>query len=123
MSASHKPPALQRFFLPGLALLLLFWGANLLLTRWSAGNADPEEAARAEFRAKTLAELRADNAKKLDEYAWVNRTNGSVQIPICEAIRLVLPGLNASRPHAAYPIATPPAQPPVPPVPSPAPAL
>ncbi|MEI6279124.1 MAG: hypothetical protein WCQ16_07050 [Verrucomicrobiae bacterium] len=108
---TRKPRSLRSFFLPGMVLLLLFWGANILLTRWTGGNADPEEAARAEFRIRTLAELRASNARKLDEYAWVNRTNGSVQIPIQQAMELILPQLNSSHPRPAYPVATPVATP------------
>lgn len=94
------------FFALAMVLLLLFWGATVWLTRWQGGDAEPEEAARAEFRAKTLAELRADNAKKLEAYAWVDRAKGSVQIPIAEAMKLVLPEINI-QPKAAYPVAAP----------------
>jgi len=111
MSATRKPPALWPFFLLGMVLLLLFWGVNFWLTKWTSGNAEPEEAARAVVRIKNLADLHADNARKLDDYAWVDRTNGSVQIPIKQAMQSVLPGLNASRPRPAYPIATPAATP------------
>lgn len=107
----RKPPALWAFFLLALVLLLLFLGVSLWLTQWSAGNAEPEEAARAVIRIKTLADLRADNAKNLEGYAWVDRAKGTVQIPIKQAMELILPELNASQPHAAYPIATPAAQP------------
>ncbi|MEI6491680.1 MAG: hypothetical protein WCO94_03950 [Verrucomicrobiota bacterium] len=87
-------------------LLILFWGATIWLTRWQGGDTDPEEAQRAELRIKTLAELRADDAKKLESYAWVNRSNGSVQIPIADAMKLVLAEINTQR-RAAYPAATP----------------
>jgi hypothetical protein len=102
----RKAPALWQFFALALALLLLFWGATTWLARWQGGDAAPEEAERAEFRAKTLAELRADNAKKLESYAWVDRTKGSVQIPIAEAMKIVLVEINVP-PRAAYPVATP----------------
>ena len=110
-------PGLRWFFAWAMVLLLLFGGATLWLTGWQAGNADPEEARRAEFRAKTLAELRADNAKKLNSYAWVDRANGRVQIPIAEAMKLVLADINKTRPRAAYPAATP--EPTATPAPSP----
>jgi hypothetical protein len=111
-NAHHrKPPAHWLFVFLGLALFLLFCGGTLWLTGWTAGNAEPEEAARAALRIKTLADLRADNAKKLGEYAWVDRAKGSVQIPIQRAMERVLPELNASRPHAAYPIIVPVAPP------------
>ncbi|MEI6033452.1 MAG: hypothetical protein WCS65_04105 [Verrucomicrobiae bacterium] len=105
--APSKPPARRMFFVLALALLFLFLGANAWLTGWAGGEADPEEAARAELRSKALAEVRADSAARLSRYAWVNRANGSVQIPIEQAIERVLPELNSSRPHAAYPIAQP----------------
>jgi hypothetical protein len=101
-----KAPALWLFFALAMTLLLLFWGATTWLAGWQGGEANPEEAARAEFRAKTLAELRADNAKKLESYAWVDRAKGSVQIPIAEAMKLVLAEINVP-PRAAYPVATP----------------
>jgi len=106
-----------------MVLLLLFGGATLWLTHWQGGDADPEEAQRAGLRIKTLAELRADNAKKLESYAWLDRAKGSVQIPIAEAMKLVLADINKTQPRTAYPVATPPplATPSAPP-PSPAPA-
>ncbi|MFA7344793.1 MAG: hypothetical protein WC003_10845 [Terrimicrobiaceae bacterium] len=102
-----KAPAFWSFFLLAMLLLLLFCGANLWLTRGRGGDADPEEAQRAELRSKTLAELRADDAKKLESYAWVDRAKGSVQIPIAEAMKLVVAEINKSQPRAAYPVATP----------------
>jgi hypothetical protein len=103
----RKPPALWTFFLLALVLLLLFSGVSLWLTQWSPGNAEPEEAARTVIRIKNLADLRADNAKKLEGYAWVDRAKGTVQIPIKQAMELVLPELNNTRPRAAYPVASP----------------
>lgn len=119
ITEARKPPGLWLFFLLALVLLLLFWAGSTWLTSWAAGNAEPEEAARAELRIKNLAELRADNAKKLGSYAWVDRTKGSVQIPITEAMKLVAGRINDTQPHAAYPVATPapsatPAPPPAP---------
>ena len=101
-----NPPGFRSFFASAMLLLLLFWVATIWLTRWQGGDADPEEAQRAELRIKTLAELRADDAKKLESYAWVNRSNGSVQIPIADAMKLVLAEINTQR-RAAYPAATP----------------
>ena len=104
---SSRGPALWIFFVLAMVLLVLFWGATIWLTRGQGGDADPEEAARAEFRAKTLAELRADNAKNLESYAWVDRAKGSVKIPITEAMKLVLADINNIQPRPAYPVATP----------------
>jgi hypothetical protein len=107
----RKTPFVWPFFALAMMLLLIFWGANIWLTRWQGGDADPEEAQRAEFRAKTLAELRANDAKKLGSYAWVDRAKGSVQIPITEAMELVVSEINNAKPHAAYPGTTPPPPP------------
>ena len=102
-----NPPGLRSFFAWAMLLLLLFWGATIWLTGWQGGDADPEEGQRAELRTKTLAELRADNARKLESYAWLDRAKGTVQIPIAEAMKLVLADINKARPRAAYPVATP----------------
>lgn len=102
-----KKPVLRPFFLPAFLLLLLFWGVTMWLTRWQGGETEPEEAQRAVLRAKYLAELRADNVKKLGSYAWLDRTKGSVQIPITEAMKLTVAELATIPPHAAYPVATP----------------
>lgn len=106
-SAAKRAPLFWVLF--AFVLLGLFWVATLWITRFQAGNPDPEEAARAELRSKTLAELHADDAKKLDSYAWIDRAKGTVQIPIQEAMLLVLPQLNANAPHAAYPVVAAPA--------------
>ncbi len=120
--ASRKAPAIWPFFLIGLLMLLLFWGVNKWLVGFEASDAEPEEAARAELRIKNLAELRAENATKLESYAWVDRAKGTVQIPIAEAMNLVLADLNASEPRAAYPVVAPAVAPAVAPEASPAPA-
>ncbi len=109
-TTSRKQPALWPFFLAGLVMILLFWGINKWLMDGS-GNPEPEEAARVEVRIKNLADLRAENAAKLEKYAWVDRAKGSVQIPVTQAMELVLPELNASRPRAAYPVVTTPVAP------------
>ena len=104
---TENPPGLRSFFAWAMLMILLFLGATLWLTGWQGGDADPEEVQRAELRIKTLAELRADNAKKLESYAWVDRAKGSVQIPIGEAMKLVLADINKTQPQAAYPVAKP----------------
>ncbi|TSA35187.1 MAG: hypothetical protein D4R65_04900 [Verrucomicrobiaceae bacterium] len=119
-TTSRKQPALWPFFLASLIMILLFWGINKWLMD-GGGNPEPEEAARAEVRIKNLADLRAENAAKLEKYAWVDRAKGSVQIPVTQAMELVLPELNASQPRAAYPVVTTPAAPaPAPAQPAPA---
>lgn len=119
ISGSRKAPSLWPFFALGLLMLLLFWGANKWLIGSGASNPEPEEAARAELRIKNLADLRAENAQKLETYAWADRAKGTVQVPIAEAMKLVLSDLNASAPRPAYPVVV---TPPPPAAPAPAPA-
>ena len=69
--------------------------------------APDEDAARAAERAKAHQELEAENAKKLQNYAWVDKAKGSVQIPIERAMELAIVELNSKKPTAAGPIATP----------------
>ncbi len=109
ITTTVRPKALSLwpFFLLGLILIVLFWGANVWLTGDVGGNAEPEEAQRAEVRIKNLADLQAENAKKLDSYAWVDRAKGSVQIPIAEAMKLTVSRINETQPRAAYPVVVP----------------
>ena len=53
---------------------------------------------------KNLADLQAENEKKLNSYAWVDQAKGSVQIPINQAMTLVLAKLNSTKPAPAYPV-------------------
>ena len=123
ISGSRKAPSLWPFFALGLLMLLLFWGANKWLIGSGASNPEPEEAARAGLRTKNLADLRTENAQKLEKYAWADRAKGTVQVPIAEAMKLVLSDLNASAPRPAYPVVVTPAAPaPAPAAAAPAPA-
>lgn len=100
-------PAFWPFFILGMAMLLLFFFITKLMVGSSRGITDPEESVRAEARVKNLADLRAEDEKKLTTYAWVDREKGLVQIPISQAMDAVIPVLNQSRPRPAYPVATP----------------
>jgi hypothetical protein len=88
-----------------MVLLLIF----VLVVRLLTGLAPvpDEDAARAEERAKARADLQAENAKKLEAYAWVDQAKGTVQIPIARAMELVIAELNSQKPAPAGPIATP----------------
>ena len=67
--------------------------------------APDEDAARAAERAKAHQELEAENAQKLQNYAWVDKAKGTVQIPIERAMELAIVELNSKKPTAAGPIA------------------
>ena len=92
------------FFILGIGLIALFLLATNLFRGGSAATTTPEDPARDEVRIKNLADLQAENAKKLNEYAWVDRAKGSVQIPVNQAMTLVLAKLNATKPAPAYPV-------------------
>jgi hypothetical protein len=103
---SHNAPKKSGawFFILGIGLIALFLLATNLFRGGNAATTTPEDPARDAERVKNLADLQAENAKKLNEYAWVDRTKGSVQIPVNQAMTLVLAKLNATKPAPAYPV-------------------
>ena len=105
MESAPRPKTLWRVIAGGMVLLLIF----VLVVRLLTGLAPvpDEDAARAEERAKARADLQAENAKKLEAYAWVDQAKGTVQIPIARAMELVIAELNSQEPAPAGPIATP----------------
>jgi hypothetical protein len=64
-----------------------------------------------EERLKNLAQLTADNQKALTTYHWIDKSKGTVGIPINRAMELVQKDLAANHPHAAGPINPPAASP------------
>ncbi len=99
-------------FLGAAGLLALFVVLSSWLSHEVPRDRDPIEAARSEERLKALATLRAQDAQKLKTFAWVDRANGSVQIPIELAMDRVLPELQSAKPKPAYPVASPRPSPP-----------
>jgi hypothetical protein len=118
-AAAHSRP-LWLVLAGGFLLLLLFVIAVRLLT--GLAPAPQEDAARAAERTKAHQELEAENAKKLQNYAWVDKAKGTLQIPIERAMELAIVELNSKKPTAAGPIATPAPSPAASPAASPAPA-
>lgn len=118
-AAAHSRP-LWLALAGGFLLLLLFVIAVRLLT--GLAPAPQEDAARAAERTKAHQELEAENAKKLQNYAWVDKAKGTLQIPIERAMELAIVELNSKKPTAAGPIATPAPSPAASPAASPAPA-
>ena len=105
METAAQPKPLWRIVAGGMVLLLLFVLAVKLLT--GLAPAPDEDAARAAERAKAYADLQAENAKRLETYAWVDKAKGTVQIPIDRAMDLAIAELNSRQPAPAGPIATP----------------
>jgi len=116
-AAAHSRP-LWLVLAGGFLLLLLFVIAVRLLT--GLAPAPQEDAARAAERTKAHQELEAENAKKLQNYAWVDKAKGTLQIPIERAMELAIVELNSKKPTAAGPIATPAPSPAASPAPAPA---
>lgn len=98
-----KKPVFWIFVL-GLAGIALFLGLSNLIRGNQASTIYPEDAERDAVRVKNLAELRAENDVKLNTYAWADRAKGKVQIPVTEAMKLVLADLNSRKPQPAYPV-------------------
>ena len=104
-SPKQKQILRQRFFaVSSLIIVGLFLVLTKCLTIRAGFLLDPGEAARAEFRIKTLTALHTEDKAKLETFAWVDRSSGSVQIPIELAMKLILPDLRAFKPKSAYPI-------------------
>jgi hypothetical protein len=102
-SAGQKKPVFW-IFVAALIGLGLFFGANTLFFGKTSSTLDPEDPARDAERVKNLADLVAENEIKLNTYAWVDQAKGSVQIPVTEAMKLVIASLNAKKPAPAYPV-------------------
>lgn len=106
-----KPPrSLWPIFVGGMLMLALFFLGTKLLLEW-AGPAPDEDAQRSAERRKAWAELQAEDAKKLGEFAWADRPAGKVQIPIEVAMQIAAERLAAQRPRP-FVVAPAPAAPP-----------
>ena len=116
-AASKKP--VFWIFIFALIGLTLFIGITKYLLGNSSSDLYPEDAARDEVRVKNLADLQTENQAKLIGYAWVDRAKGKVQIPIQEAMKLVLADIGDKKPAVAYPIAVVEAAPAAPAAPAP----
>jgi hypothetical protein len=102
-SAGQKKPVFW-IFVAAVIGLGLFFGMNSLFLGKSNSTLDPEDPARDAERVKNLADLKAENEIKLNTYAWIDQPKGSIQIPIAEAMTLIIADLNAKKPAAAYPV-------------------
>jgi hypothetical protein len=116
----HKPKKLTPMIVTGLVMLMLFGGLAILLT-WQGQSIPDVEVVKAEVRLKNLADLTSDNERILTQYRWIDKSKGVVGIPIARAMELVLPELQAIKPHPAGAVNPPAApNPQAPPAPSPA---
>jgi hypothetical protein len=91
----------------GVVLLFVLFGAIVLAIIGPSPRGNDYEQKRAEAREKKLKDLREEDAKALTTYSWIDKTKGSVRIPIERAMQLTLADLANKKPAPAYPIATP----------------
>ena len=121
-TVSHTPPPteprpttlgplqLAGQFTLGVLLLVAVGLLGWLIFGYYTDHFESADAARAVERRKILADRQTEDYKYLhDQPSWFAKDKGLVRVPIEEAMRMTLPALQAARPHAAYPIATPPA--------------
>ena len=96
-------------FTLGVLLLVTIGLLGWLIFGSLADNFKSADATRADERRKILADRQTEDYKYLhDQPSWFAKDKKLVRVPIEEAMRLTLPELQANKPHAAYPIATPP---------------
>lgn len=94
----------------GVVLLMILFGVIAVAIIGPAPRGDTYEQQRAQNREKKLKELRDEDAKALTGYAWIDKTKGSVRIPIERAMQLAVTDLANKKPTAAGPIAAPSAE-------------
>lgn len=104
-----SPAPLSTWF--GVVLLLFLFGAMAVAIIGPAPRGDTYEQKRAQAREEKLKKLRDDDAAALNNYAWVDKTKGTVRVPIERAMQLTVTDLANKKPAPAGPIATPATQP------------
>lgn len=94
MSSELKKASVGPAFIGGIFVFLLF---ALLVAVWFrfAGRTENYDDKRAADRMAKLSVLQKENHEKLTIYGWVNRNEGIVQIPIDDAMSLVVAELKA----------------------------
>jgi hypothetical protein len=100
-----SPAPLSTWF--GVVLLLFLFGAMAVAIIGPAPRGDTYEQKRAQDRQEKLKRLRDDDGAALNNYAWVDKTKGTVRVPIERAMELTVADLSKKKPAPAGPIATP----------------
>jgi len=91
----------------GVVLLFALFGVIVLAVIGPTPRGDSYEQMRAEARAKKLKDAREEDSKALTGYAWIDKTKGTVRLPIDRAMELTLTDLANKKPAPAYAIAAP----------------
>jgi hypothetical protein len=91
----------------GVVLLFALFGVIVVAVIGPGPRGDTYERMRAEDRVKKLKDVRDEAAKALTSYAWVDKSKGTVRLPIDRAMELTVADLANKKPAPAYPIAAP----------------
>src|SRR6266550_8569870 len=91
----------------GVVLLFALFGVIVVAVIGPGPRGDTYERMRAEERVKKLKDVRDEEAKALTSYAWVDKSKGTVRLPIDRAMELTVADLANTKPAPAYPIAAP----------------
>lgn len=91
----------------GVVLLFTLFGAIVLAIIGPTPRGDTYEKIRAENRIKKLKDARDEDAKALNAYAWIDKSKGTVRLPVERAMELTVADLASKKPAVAGPIATP----------------
>ena len=88
-------------------MLFLFFGVIVAITFGAMHRGSSYEAERAANRTEKLKAAHEEWDKAAGSYGWVNKEKGIARIPIRRAMELEMAALQAKKPAAAGPIATP----------------
>jgi len=91
----------------GVVLLFALFGVIVVAVIGPGPRGDTYERMRAEERVKKLKAVCDEEAKALTSYAWVDKSKGTVRLPIDRAMELTVADLANKKPAPAYPIAAP----------------
>jgi hypothetical protein len=91
----------------GIIFLFALFGVIVLAVIGPSPRGDNYEQTRAKKRFEILKTEREEDTKALTTYAWIDKTKGSVRIPIERAMQLTAAELAQKKPAPANPIATP----------------
>jgi hypothetical protein len=91
----------------GIMFLFALFGVIVLPVIGPSPRGDNYEQTRAKKRFEILKTEREEDTKALTTYAWIDKTKGSVRIPIERAMQLTAAELAQKKPAPANPIATP----------------
>ena len=93
----HRVTRFWPAFFGGVFLFCAFAVLVVFIFRQSIST-EGVDAERARLRAEKLTALRKEDQSRLDGYKWIDKTKGSVQIPIDRAMELVAGELNRQKP-------------------------